>query len=232
MMRIGALQKTTMLDFPGKLSAIVFTRGCNFRCPYCHNPGLLNATAPLLDMSAVLNFLRQRRRVLGGVVITGGEPTLQAGLGDFCAALKRIDPAYAIKLDTNGSRPEVLSDLLSASLLDYVAVDLKTDPARYAPNLSPVDVATPLRKSIDILKASGIAYEFRVTCVFPFVSSETFPAMLEAMGDNPPLFLQTARLDAVLRPDFFPNPGRALTPDEMTELRDMAVKRGLRCEVR
>ena len=102
-MLIGGLQKTTMLDFPGKVSAVVFTQGCNFLCPYCHNPDLVLYRQEPLALVDVLTFLTQRRRVLEGVVISGGEPTLQDGLFSFCATLKSI--GYAVKLDTNGSRP-------------------------------------------------------------------------------------------------------------------------------
>ena len=176
----------------------------------------------------VLDFLKRRRSVLGGVVISGGEPTLQPGLPAFCAALKEL--GYAVKLDSNGSRPDMLRRLIGERLLDHVALDLKADPAHYPASVCrcPGGVA----ESAELLKESGVAHEFRVTCVAPFVSAAAFPAILETARGRAPLFLQRARLDAVLNPAFFRNEGRALRAEEIGELALMARQAGQLCETR
>ncbi|MDR2055593.1 MAG: anaerobic ribonucleoside-triphosphate reductase activating protein [Desulfovibrio sp.] len=228
-MRIGALQKTTMLDFPGRVSAIVFAQGCNFVCPYCHNPDL-KRQGDLLEPDGVLEFLTRRRRLLEGVVITGGEPTLQEGLAEFCRELKEL--GYAIKLDTNGSRPDVLERLLRENLLDYVAMDVKADPRRYPREISAADAGDAVSASVDILNGSPVPREFRVPCAEPFINRESFQAILEMIPGDIPIFLQKIRLERVLDPDFFAGRGRALNRAEMELLRAQADSRGKTCLIR
>ena len=130
-MNISGLQKMTLLDFPGKVACTVFLGGCNYRCPYCHNAELLDGKIePLMSQEEFLAFLSKRKGLLDGVCISGGEPTLSAGLKELMAEIKAM--GYAIKLDTNGSRPAVLKELAEANLLDYVAMDIKNCPDRYA----------------------------------------------------------------------------------------------------
>ncbi len=227
-MLIGGLQKTTLLDFPGKVSAVVFTQGCNFLCPYCHNPDLVLCRQDALALADVLAFLTQRKRVLEGVVISGGEPALHNGLFSFCATLKSL--GYAVKLDTNGSRPETLRLLLEANLLDYVAMDVKGDPRQYPEALgAPADDA--VARGMGFLRQSGVAHEFRIPCAAPFINEASFSAILEKTGDAP-LFLQAIRLENVLRPDFFAATGRPLDAGEMETLRGAAVRRGADCRIR
>ena len=226
-MRIGGLQKTSLLDFPGKISAIVFTQGCNFLCPYCHNADLVACRQPPLTLTDVTAFLARRRNVLEGVVISGGEPTLHDGLFSFCATLKSL--GYAIKLDTNGSRPDVLRHLLRMHLLDYVALDIKADPAHYPKEIR-ADAGDSVRSSIDLLRTSGVEHEFRIPCVAPFITPESLHAILQATPDATPLFLQAVRLEHVLDPAFFINQGRALTPAEIAHLHAQAC--GRTCVVR
>lgn len=227
-MRIGGLQKTTLLDFPGKVGAVVFTQGCNFFCPYCHNPDLVLHRQDALALADVLAFLTQRRRVLEGVVISGGEPTLHDGLFSFCAALKSL--GYAVKLDTNGSRPETLRLLLEAKLLDYVAMDVKGDPRHY-PEALGAPAGDAVARSMGVLRQSGVAHEFRIPCAAPFIDAASFSAILDEAGAAP-LFLQPIRLENVLRPDFFAATGRPLDADEMEALRAAAARRGADCRIR
>jgi pyruvate formate lyase activating enzyme len=220
-----------MLDFPGRLSAIVFVRGCNFACPYCHNPDLLKHGGSPLAPDEVLKFLTRRKRVLEGVVITGGEPTLQEDLAEFCRMLK--DMGYAVKLDTNGGRPDILEHLLRKDLLDYVALDVKADPRRYPREISGADVGDAISASIDILNGSPVRREFRVPCAHPFINGESFQAILETASGDIPVFLQKIRLERVLDPDFFAdNKGRALNPVEMEHLRSRAEACGKMCLIR
>ncbi|MCL2124236.1 MAG: anaerobic ribonucleoside-triphosphate reductase activating protein [Desulfovibrionaceae bacterium] len=227
-MKIGGLQKTTMLDFPGKVSAVVFTQGCNFLCPYCHNPGLIFYGQGRLALADLIAFLTQRRNVLEGVVISGGEPTQQEGLPGFCATLKSL--GYAVKLDTNGSRPEVLHALLAANLLSYVAMDVKGNPWSY-PKTPAFNIGDAAAGSMRLLRESGIAHEFRIPCVSPFIDEESFAAIMVEAG-NAPLFLQAIRLENVLQPNFFAEHGRVLTRGEMECLCDMAKQHNVDCRIR
>ena len=230
-MKIGALQKTTLLDFPGRVSAIVFTQGCNFLCPYCHNPGLVMHGDDPLSMADVLGFLAQRKRLLEGVVITGGEPTLQEELPAFCSLVKTL--GYAIKLDTNGSRPDMLRRLLAMNLLDYVAMDIKADPRAYPKSIAPGRLGDALLQSLSLLREHEVAHEFRIPCVAPFISPASLPGIAEVLGkDGAPVFLQEVRTENVLEPDFFTGKGRALERGEIEELKDWMDSRGYSCTIR
>lgn len=157
-MLIGGLQKTSLLDFPDKISAIVFTAGCNFRCGYCHNPELINSIALYQD---VFEFLKTRVGKLDGVVITGGEPCIQKDLPEFLEKVKSL--GFAVKLDTNGSEPEMLLKVLPC--IDYVAMDIKAPLEKYPLISGWHGNVDNIRKSIDIIMKSGIDYEFRTTVV-------------------------------------------------------------------
>lgn len=163
-MKIGGFQKTTLLDFPGHVAATVFTVGCNFRCPFCHNADLLEGTQNLVTEEEVLMFLKKRQGILEGVCITGGEPTLQPDLKDFIRKVRAL--GYLIKLDTNGYRPEILKNLLEEKLLDYVAMDVKSGESGYGKAAGVEEpVLAKIRESIQILQEAGIPYEFRTTLV-------------------------------------------------------------------
>ncbi|HPC96336.1 MAG TPA: anaerobic ribonucleoside-triphosphate reductase activating protein [Sedimentisphaerales bacterium] len=171
-MRIGGFQALTLSDYAGHIAAIVFTQGCNFRCPFCHNGPLLPLDRPvaeLVDEGLVLDALKSRAAFLDGVVITGGEPTLQNDLRTFIERIRTM--RLKVKLDTNGSHPEVLADLLARRLLDYVAMDIKAPFARY-PQLTGVDAPVEaVRESLALLAGSGTPCEFRTTFV-PSLLSE------------------------------------------------------------
>jgi pyruvate formate lyase activating enzyme len=228
--RIGGLQQTTMLDFPGRISAVVFTRGCNFSCPYCHNASLVPRSGGELARADILAFLTRRRGLLEGVVISGGEPTLQDDLPEFCSTLK--DLGYAVKLDTNGGRPEVLRLLLQSKLLDYVAMDIKADPKRYPREISPKDAGAAVGESISLLNACAVPHEFRIPCVAPFIGTKSFQAVMKLLPGGASVFLQTVREAPVLDPSFFRNGGRALRREEMESLKKLAEAGGLRCAIR
>ncbi|MBW1769313.1 MAG: anaerobic ribonucleoside-triphosphate reductase activating protein, partial [Deltaproteobacteria bacterium] len=132
-MLFGGLQKSSLIDYPGKLSCVLFLSGCNFDCPYCHNPGLVKgrfSDHAQFEEKTVYDFLEKRRGFLDGVVVSGGEPTLQKDLVSLCEKLKEM--GYPVKLDTNGSRPQVLRSLIDEGLVDYIAMDIKTDLLRYS----------------------------------------------------------------------------------------------------
>ncbi len=164
-MRIGGLQKFSLIDYPGLISAVIFTQGCNFRCPYCHNPELVlpdRFEAPI-DPEDVFAFLDSRKGKIEGVVISGGEPTLQE---DLLHCLKRIkERSFKVKLDTNGSRPDVVKHALDNHLLDFIAMDIKAPPDSYFA-LSGVEVNMhDIEKSIDLVLCSGIEHLFKTTVV-------------------------------------------------------------------
>ena len=162
-MKIGGLIKFTLIDFPGRPAAVVFTQGCNFRCRYCHNPELVYPhlfTEPVAE-EEIFSFLQRRQGSLEGVVVSGGEPTLHDDLPAFMARIKAL--GYAVKLDTNGSRPDMIQDLIDKKLVDYIAMDLKAPLDKYR-EITEVDTNTDiLRKSMDLIRQSGLAYEFRTT---------------------------------------------------------------------
>ena len=189
-MKICGLQKTTLLDFPGYVAATVFTGGCNFRCPFCHNSELLGNDAPCaFTEEEVLRFLRRRKGILEGVAITCGEPTLQPDLRDFILNVREL--GFLVKLDTNGTRPDVLKALCRDGLIDYVAMDIKTCKERY-----PVVAGIPsvnmisIEESMDFLKGGSVPYEFRTTVVKELHSAEDFEKIGPWVAGCPNYYLQ------------------------------------------
>ena len=162
---ISGLQKMTLLDFPGKVACTVFLQGCNFRCPFCHNSGLLEGNEPeLMTAEELLVFLKKRQGILDGVCITGGEPTLHPGLSQLLKDIKSL--GYATKLDTNGSRPDIMKQLVAEKLVDYVAMDIKNSPRRYGETAGvPKMHLDRIEESICFLLAGSVDYEFRTTVV-------------------------------------------------------------------
>lgn len=190
-MIIGGLQKTSLLDFPEKIAAIVFTMGCDFRCGYCHNPELINGEAKIEE---VFEFLKTRQGKLDGVVITGGEPCLQKDLPEFIKQVKEL--GFAVKLDTNGSFPEMLEKVLPD--LDYVAMDIKAPLEKYSQIVN-VDVDTSkILKSIEVLKNSGVDYEFRTTVVKSQLSFEDFEKIGQLIQGAPRYYLQRFEASKIL----------------------------------
>jgi pyruvate formate lyase activating enzyme len=171
-MDIGGLQKFSLIDYPDKICAIIFTQGCNFRCPYCHNPELSNpdlydTSIPVTD---IFSFLEKRKGKLDAVSITGGEPTLQADLIDFIKLIKEMN--YLVKLDTNGSHPDVLETLITNNLINYIAMDVKAPWNKYQNITRSTIKPEIIKKSIQLITKSNIPYEFRTTVVKSQLSTE------------------------------------------------------------
>ncbi len=162
-MEIKGLQKMSLIDYPGKMSAVVFLGGCNFRCPFCHNPELVeNSGLPTIEEKRVLGFLETRKKWLDGVVVTGGEPCLNPRLPEFVNKIKEM--GFLVKLDTNGSNPRMLEQLVKGSL-DFVSMDIKAPLGKYG-EVAGVDVnVKDIEKSVDVIRSSGLEYEFRTTVV-------------------------------------------------------------------
>ncbi|MBQ9841562.1 MAG: anaerobic ribonucleoside-triphosphate reductase activating protein [Clostridia bacterium] len=188
-MNVQGYQKLTLLDFPGRTACTLFTGGCNLRCPFCHNAGLVRT--PLAERNCadeVLCYLEKRRGILDGVCVTGGEPLLQPDLADFIHRIKEM--GYAVKLDTNGSLPDRLSALLEQGLVDYVAMDIKSSPDGYAAATGTEVDMTVYERSVQILRNSGVPYEFRTTAVGGIHTPADFAAIGRWLGDVPRYFIQ------------------------------------------
>lgn len=163
-MRIAGFQKLTLLDFPGKISCIIFTQGCNFKCPYCQNSGLIgHENEELISDEEIFSYLNKRKGVIDGVVISGGEPTVQSNLGIFIKRVK--DMGFLVKLDTNGSNPDLIEKLLKDNLLDYIAMDIKNVLTLYKDVTAVNANVDKLKRSIEIIKNSSIDHEFRTTII-------------------------------------------------------------------
>lgn len=186
-MQIGGVQKTSLLDYPDKISAIVFTCGCNFRCGYCHNPELIVVkNEPAWTTAGFFEFLNTRKGKLDGVVITGGEPCIQNGLIDFIKQIK--DMGFLVKLDTNGTYPQVLKEVLP--FVDYIAMDIKAPLYKYK-NITKVNIDTEkIKDSINIIMNSGVEYEFRTTVVKSQLDKKDFEAIGELIKGAEKYYLQ------------------------------------------
>lgn len=191
---IKGLQTLTLLDYPGKVACTVFLGGCNFRCPFCHNGGIVERPAQQPDIPAaeVFALLKKRRGMLEGVCITGGEPTLWKGLWDFAKEIKAM--GYSVKLDTNGTAPEVMHKLILGGLVDYVAMDIKNAPAKYPATTGrpELDIG-PVKDSVRILLQGAVEYEFRTTLVKGMHTPEDMEEIGKWIQGAPRYFLQPYR---------------------------------------
>lgn len=188
-MRLAGLQKLTMLDFPSKLACIVFTQGCNLRCSYCQNSSLIKVKGDNeLSEEEFFNFLEKRKKQLDGVVITGGEPTIQKDLPEFIKKIK--DLGYLVKLDTNGTNPEMIKKLISEKLVDYIAMDVKNILDEYEDVCKVKINIGSIKKSIKIIKHGGIKHEFRMTIIKNIHNIFKIVEVLELIGKDEVFYLQ------------------------------------------
>lgn len=172
-MKILGMEKLSLVDYDNHIAATVFTGGCNFRCPYCHNAPLVldPAGQGVLDESAVFDYLKKRKGVLQGVAITGGEPTLMPDLKDFILKVREL--GYDVKLDSNGTRPDVLADFIENKVVDYIAMDIKNSKERYAETVEVKNFdISPVEESVVLLKRGRVPYEFRTTLVKEFITAD------------------------------------------------------------
>lgn len=199
-MNICGYQKTTLLDYPGHVAATIFTGGCNFRCPFCHNSDLILNPTTLIPEEEIFAFLKKRKNILSGTCITGGEPTLQPDLSDFIEKVRSL--GYKIKLDTNGYLPEIIQDLLNKKLLDYIAMDIKAGFSNYVKvcGIQNFNMDT-IKKSISIIENSGIDYEFRTTVVKELHSEQDFQEIIKMISPQSSYYIQS-----------FKDSGNILTP--------------------
>jgi len=222
-MIFGGLQKNSLIDYPGKISCVLFATGCNFSCPYCHNPQLARGCkddAAVFDEKTAYDFLERRKGFLEGVVISGGEATLQDDLPAVCAKIKQM--GYPVKLDTNGSRPQVLKRLLDDALVDYVAMDIKTDPAGYNPLIQKNFDPASLLQSIRLVMTAPVEYEFKTTCIKPLVDEAVIENISRLINGAPLYALQQFRQTDVLCPEFFQQNDRCFNEHELLSLKSVA----------
>ena len=191
-MVIGGFQKTTLLDYPGKVACIIFTQGCNFNCSFCHNSSLIDVNQKgSIEESEIFKYLEKRKNILDAVCITGGEPLLQKDIKDFIIKVKEF--GYKVKLDTNGSNPRLLKELLKENLLDYVAMDIKSTFIKYS-NVSGVKVNTDnIKESIELLENSNIDYEFRTTIIKEFHSLDDIKEICKILNGKSKYYIQNFR---------------------------------------
>lgn len=235
MMKIGGFQKNTLIDFPKTLSCLVFTQGCNFTCPYCHNPGLIagssSSAGSLPDEKDIFSFLETRKGLLEGVAITGGEPCLQNDIKSFCHKVKEL--GFNVKIDTNGSRPDVIETLISHQLIDYIAMDIKTDAAHYHLVAGSNFNTDRILESISLIMTKAPMYEFRTTCAAPFITTDI---MIEIgrmiQGAAQYILGPCSRNVDMLDPQFSENPDHFLSSNAMEILKQTVEPFVEKCTIR
>jgi len=230
-MNIGGFQRSSLIDYPGKISAIIFTQGCNFRCPYCHNPELVDPElfAEPLKVEDIFAHLNSRRGLLDAVVISGGEPTLQTDIGELLRAIKKM--GFFVKLDTNGSNPGVIKSLIAEDLIDYIAMDIKAPFERYHDVVKLNIDVTKIKESIEIIMNSSLDYEFRTTVVKNLLSESDIISIAHSIKGARKYVLQNLVLSKMLDPStaktVYPYSDR-----ELNEIKDKVKKYVEMCLVR
>ena len=231
-MNLSGLAKLTLLDYPGHTACTVFTGGCNFRCPFCHNATLVRGSADDLEFSEeeLFKFLGSRKRLLDGVAVTGGEPLLHPETPELLRKIK--DLGFAVKLDTNGSFPEVLEKVIGSGCVDYVAVDIKSSPARYDRVCGREGMFEKVSRTIALLLAGKVDYEFRTTVVSGLHEVEDFPELGKAIAGAKSYFLQNFKeTDDLLEPwSTFASVDRATLDKMLAAVRPFVPAAALRGE--
>ncbi len=203
-MIIGGLQKLTLIDYPGKLACTVFLAGCNFRCPFCYSSELVLPEKiekqPKISEKEFFDFLEERKRLLEAVTVCGGEPTINKDLPQFCKKIKKL--GYSVKIDTNGSNPKMLKDLISKKLIDYVAMDVKLPREKYEKILGREAKLKNIEKSISLLKENRVDYEFRSTVVPTLLTKEDVIKIAQWISGAKKYYLQNFRAEKTIDPKF------------------------------
>ncbi len=203
-MEFVAINKMTLLDYPNKVACVLYTQGCNFRCPFCHNGlTLVAGVDEYIPFEEIIAFLKKRQGILDGVVISGGEPTLMKDLKEKIRAIKEL--GYLVKLDTNGTNPEIMLDLINEGLIDYVAMDFKNSLNKYEMTAGAVIKEEKILKSVEILKSGVVDYEFRTTLVQEFHTGLDIISMGKTLKGAKRLYLQQFKVsDGVINKNLHP----------------------------
>ena len=220
-MQFAAIQKNSFIDYPQKIACLLFTQGCNFFCPYCHNPSLIpinKSQRSSINTKDVFDFLKDRKGLLDAVVVTGGEPTLHKKLLDFFVKIKEM--GFLVKVDTNGSNPNEIKKYVEEKVVDYIAMDIKGLPQDYVNFFCKTqDIEKKIIKSIDIIMKNNIDYEFRTTCVSPFISLNVVSKLAPLLQNAKRWFFQECtNLENTLNPDFFKKKSNVLNRKELDKL--------------
>jgi len=229
-MNIKGIHKTSLIDYPGKISSVLFTGGCNLRCGYCHNADLVcnNCNLQSYSNADALEFIKKRRGLLDGITISGGEPTLAANIDEFIQRIK--DLGLSVKIDTNGLNPTVIERLIGNGLLDYVAVDIKTSREKYQVLTGRRVDYNALIKTVTIIRDSQVDYELRTTCIPYYVEMEDFKSIKQSIGRVGKYYLQQFdnmhTLDKTFH-DFDP-----YTPDTLLRFKSYVMTFADECEIR
>lgn len=199
---IKGVQKTSLIDYPGKVCTVIFLNLCNFRCPFCHNPELVfGEVKETIPPEEIFGFLESKRGWIEGVCITGGEPTLHPGLPELAGQIKKM--GFLVKLDTNGTNPQMLKGLIEQKLVDYVSMDIKADPEGYEKATCSKVRLEDIRQSVLILMSSGVDYEFRTTAVPGLFDKRTAENIAKWLSGAKRYYIQQFRnSDRVLDPKF------------------------------
>jgi pyruvate formate lyase activating enzyme len=230
MLKIGGLQKMTLLDYPGKIAATIFLAGCNFRCPFCHNPDLvqIKEKGHYLETKDVLDFLKKRKDLLEAVCISGGEPLLDQDLPNFLKKVKEL--GYLIKLDTNGSNSAGLNKIIKSKLVDYIAMDIKGSLDKYQEITKTKFDLDNIKESIKIIRESGLPYEFRTTVLPKYHNVLEIEKISQLIPQADIYFLQNFRNKITLDPEF--NKEGTFTEQELLNLKSIADQWVKKCEIR
>lgn len=200
-MNLGGFQKLTLIDYPGKIATTVFTVGCSFRCPFCHNPELVlgkKVSGGKELEEEFFQFLKKRKKQLEGVCITGGEPTIQTDIVEFIQKIKKL--GFKVKLDSNGTRPDVLKKLLDLKLLDFIAMDIKNQLKKYDATTGVRGDKARIKLSVDLIMNSKVPYEFRTTVVPGLYTEKDFEVIAKWIGGAKVYYLQEYREQVILDP--------------------------------
>ncbi len=192
-MKIGGFQKTSLLDYPDTISAIIWAVGCNFNCPFCYNPQLVKKTTKCIPEEEILSFLQKRKGLLEGVVMSGGEPLLQKDIVEFIEKIKKR--GYLVKIDTNGTHPEKLLELIDRKLIDYIAMDVKAPKNKYNKLAGRNIDINLIQKSVQIIKKNTIDYEFRTTFIPDFLKKEDIVEIAKWLNGSKKFYLQQFKSD-------------------------------------
>ncbi len=227
-MEIQGLQRTTVVEFPERIATVVFTPGCNFRCPYCYNKDLVEGNLPEISEEKALKLIEERKKVIDGVMLTGGEITLQDGLQDFIKKIKEIDDDLEIGLESNGTKPEKLGKLIED--IDYIAMDIKAPLDEYKKTAGVEADSEKIRESIKLIKESGVEHEFRTTVVPGLIGKEDIKKITELIPGEKNYYLQKFRPKNTLDPEF--ENKRSPTDKEMQDLKAVAEENVKHCKIR
>lgn len=187
-MKISGFDKLTLLNYPDKVACTIFTSGCNLRCPFCHNSGLVTNNYNEISFDSIYEYLKKRIGILDGVCITGGEPLIHADIKDYIKKIKNL--GYLVKIDTNGCNPKLLKELIDLKLVDYIAMDIKNIYSKYDITSGVKVNIDNIKKSISIIENSGIDYEFRTTIVKEFHSIQDIKEILSYISSNSNYYIQ------------------------------------------